>query len=94
MRWLLFAISLAALWFAFNVLFMVPGTYSATAFGLAGLGIVTGTVAAWFSGRQFTLAWGRDRRVNEIVRTPPVVLSIFILCVFCLIGAIKVLTYR
>jgi hypothetical protein len=94
MRWLLFGISLFALWFAFNVLFMVPGSYSATIIGLAAIGIAVGAVAAWFSGRQFALAWGRNQQPREVVKAPPVVLCIFILCVFCVMGIIKVMAYR
>jgi hypothetical protein len=94
MRWLLFGISLFALWFAFNVLFMLPGSYSATIFGLAAIGIGVGVAAAWFSGRQFTLAWGRNQHPGEVVKAPPVVLCIFVLCVFCVMGIIKVMAYR
>jgi hypothetical protein len=94
MRWLLFAISLVALWFAFNLLFMVPGNYSATTFGLAGAGIVVGAVTAWLSGKRFAVAGTSSNRLTEIVKTPPMVLCIFILCIFCAIGVVKFLAYR
>jgi hypothetical protein len=94
MRWLLFGISLFALWFAFNVLFMLPGNYSAAIFGLAAIGIAVGVAAAWFSGRQFTRAWGRNQHPGEVVKAPPVVLCIFVLCVFCVMGIVKVIAYR
>jgi len=94
MRWFLFAISLFALWFAFNMLFMISGSYSGTTFGLAATGITVGVAAAWFSGRQFILAWGRDQRMGEIVKAPPVVLCIFILCAFCAMAIIKIMAYR
>jgi formate hydrogenlyase subunit 3/multisubunit Na+/H+ antiporter MnhD subunit len=82
-------------WFTFNVLFMLPGPYSVTIFGLAGIGIAAGVAAAWFSGRQFMLAWGRNQLPAEVVKAPPVVLCIFILCLFCVMGVIKVVAaYR
>jgi hypothetical protein len=93
MRWLLFAISLVALWFAFNLLFMVPGNYSAAIFGMAGAGIVVGALTAWLSAKRFAAA-GTGTRIAEIVKAPPMVLCIFILCIFCAIGAVKFLAYR
>ena len=37
MKWVLFALSLFALWVTFNALFMLPGRYTAFNFELAGL---------------------------------------------------------
>jgi hypothetical protein len=93
MKWLLFVANLFALWFAFNLLFMVPGSYSPMTLGLTGVGIVVGALTAWFSGRRFALADTKGNRIAEIVKTPPMVLCIFILCVFCAIGIVKFLAY-
>ena len=94
MKWLLFAISLFALWFAFNLLFMVPGHYSAITVGLAAGGIIVGLSMAWLSGKRFVGGEAKTRRSVAIMKAPPMVLCIFILFVFCAMGALKLLAYR
>ncbi len=94
MKWLLFAISFFALWFAFNLLFMVPGRYSAITVALAAGGIIVGLSMAWLSGKRFVGAESERHRSAAILKAPPMVLCIFILFVFCAIGVIKFMAYR
>lgn len=93
MKWILFAISLFALWVAFNALFMAPGRYSAFNFEVAGVGILVGITLAWVSGKRFADAEPKRRRSGAILKAPPMVLCIFILFVFCTIGVIKLMAY-
>ena len=94
MKWVLFAISLFALWVAFNALFMLPGQYSAFNFELAGSGIVAGILLAWVSSKGFLASEPKRLRNTAIMKAPPMVLCIFILIVFCAIGVIKFMAYR
>jgi uncharacterized membrane protein YidH (DUF202 family) len=94
MKWLLFAVSLFTLWVSFNALFMLPGRYTAFNFELAGVGIAVGILAAWLSGKRFTDSDPRKRNRGKIMQTPPVVLCIFILVIFCAMGALKVMASR
>jgi membrane associated rhomboid family serine protease len=94
MKWLLFAISLFALWVAFNALYMLPGPYTAFNFELAAAGIGVGTLTAWLSGKRFTHTERRKRRSSALMKAPPVVLLIFILVIFCAIGILRFLASR
>jgi hypothetical protein len=94
MKWILFAISLFALWVAFNALFMAPGRYSAFNFEVAGAGIVIGVLLAWISGKRFLVAEPKRTLEAAIMKTPPMVLCMFILFVFCAIGVVKLMAYR
>ena len=93
MKWILFALSLLALWIAFNSLFMLPGRYSAFNFELAAAGIIAGVLLAWISSRRFVAVGPRAHRSAAVMKAPPMVLCIFILFVFCAIGAIKLVAY-
>ena len=93
MKWILFALSLLALWVAFNSLFMLPGQYSAFNFELAGVGVIAGVVLAWISSKQFVAAEPKRHR-GAIMKAPPMVLCIFIVFVFCAIGVIKFVAYQ
>ena len=93
MKWLLFAISLFALWVAFNALFMLPGRYTAFNFELAAAGIVIGIATAWLSGKRFVDTGRRGKR-GALMQAPPVVLCTFILVIFCAIGILKVVASR
>ena len=89
---LLFALSLLALWFAFNALFMAPGSYRAFSFEVAGIGIAIGVMAAWVSSKRFART-GHETGLGAILKAPPMVLCIFILFVFCAIRVIKLIAY-
>ena len=88
MKWLFFAFSLFCLWVAFNALYMLPGKYTPFNFELAGTGIGIGILTAWLSGKRFVVAEPKRQR-SSIVQSPPVVLCIFILIIFCVIGLLK-----
>lgn len=94
MKWLLFAISLFALWVSFNALYMLPGRYSAFNFELAAVGIAVGIAAAWLSGKRFADADQRKRKKGTIMQAPPVVLCAFILIIFCVMGVLKSMSSR
>jgi membrane associated rhomboid family serine protease len=82
MKWLLFALSLFALWVAFNALFMLPGRYTAFNFELAAAGIVIGIVTAWLSGKRFIDTGHRRGKRGALMQAPPVLLCTFILVIF------------
>jgi uncharacterized membrane protein YidH (DUF202 family) len=94
MKWLLFLLSVFAMWVAFNSLFMLPGHYSAFNFELAGLCIGVGVLLAWVSGKRFVDASPKRRRRAAVMEAPPMVLCAFILLVFIAIGVVKFMAYR
>ncbi|MBV8207819.1 MAG: hypothetical protein JO041_13580 [Acidobacteria bacterium] len=94
MKWLLFVISLFALWVAFNALYMVPGRYDAFRLEFAGGSITVGILAAWLSGRRFAKSDASKPRTGAILQAPPVVLCIFILAIFCAMAVMKFMAYR
>jgi hypothetical protein len=93
MKWLLFAFSLFSLWVAFNALYMLPGKYTALNFELAGTGIGIGILTAWLSGKRFVEAEPKRPRAS-LLQSPPVVLCVFILTIFCVIGLFKFVLSR
>lgn len=94
MKWLLFAVSLFALWVSFNALYMLPGRYAAFNFEVAGFGIVIGILTAWLSGKRFADADRPKRKKRPIMQTPPMVLCTFILVIFCAIGLLTFMASR
>src|ERR1700677_4665779 len=89
MKWVLFALSLFALWVSFNALYMLPGRYTAFNFELAGAGITVGILTAWLSGKRFATADEPKRKQRTIMQTPPVVLCTFVLVIFCAMGILR-----
>jgi len=90
MKWLLFLLSLVALLFAYNALFMMPGNYDWLNFAIAGVAIPVAAILAWLSGKRFT----SDRAtLKELMLTPPAVVWIFVLLLFCGEGLARVVAY-
>lgn len=94
MKWLLFAVSLFTLWVAFNALFMASGRYHAFNFEVAGIGIALGVMTAWLSSKKFMRTERETSRGAAVLKAPPVLFCIFILLLFCAMGALKVVAYR
>lgn len=94
MKWLLFEVSLFTLWVAFNALFMAPGRYHAFNFEVAGIGIAVRVMTAWLSGKKFVRTEQKTPSGAAIMKAPPMLLCVFILLLFCAIGALKLLAYR
>jgi len=90
MKWLLFALSLFALLVAYNALFMLPGSYDWFGFTAAGVAISIAAVCAWFSGRRFA---GKQATRRELMLSPPAVIWLFVLLLFCGAGLIRVVAY-
>jgi len=94
MKWLLFAVSLFALFVSFNALYMLPGRYAAFNFDLAGFGTLIGILTAWLSGKRFADSDRPRRKKRTIIQTPPVALCTFILVIFCAMGLLKFMASR
>ena len=90
MKWLLFLVSLVALLFAYNALFMMPGNYDWLNFAISGLAISAAAILAWLSGKKFSRGQATFR---ELMLTPPVVIWIFVALLFCGAGLIRVVAY-
>ena len=92
MKWLLFIASLIALLFAYNALFMMPGNYDWLNFTVAGIAVSVAALLAWLSGRRF--APNHAATLKELMLSPPAVIWIFVVAVFCCVGIIKLFVYR
>jgi hypothetical protein len=93
MKWILFGISVFALWVAFNALFMLPGPYSAFNFDAAAVGMAVGVLMAWLSSKRFVEAQPRRQR-TAVLQAPPMIVCLFVLFLLCAMGALKLLASR
>lgn len=94
MKWTLFGISLIALFVANNALFMVPEKYDwFTAVAVTSAICVAG-ICAWFGGKRFAAAAFDKPTWKQVVMSPPAVVWIFVIVLFCLVGLSKFVAYR
>ena len=96
MKWLLFLLSLFALFVANNALFWLPGRYGWFNFVMAGAAIAAAAVLAWFSGKRFTKsASGTRPSWMDVVMTLPATIWMVVVFLFCLFGLTKTMgTWR
>ena len=91
MKWLLFLLSLFALFVANNALFWLPGKYNWFSFVMAGTAIAVAAACAWFSGKRFAKsAHGMRPRFRDVVMTLPATIWIVVIFLFCLFGLTKI----
>ena len=87
MKWFLFFLSLLALFFANNVLFLVPGNDDWRNFLLAGIAASLAAILAWLSSKRFV----REQATRkELLMAPPAVIWCFVMILFLLGGLFKV----
>ena len=91
MKWVLFLLSLLALFFANNMLFWVSGNYDWLNFAASGVAISLAAVLAWLSSKRFA---GEHASRKELMMTPPAVIWIFVVVLFCCAGLMKLVMYR
>ncbi len=94
MKWVLFLFCLLTLFFASNLLFMVPGEYTWSIVGIAAIAILTAGVLAWLSSRMFVASQERPQTWKNVMLAPPVAVWLFVLLLFCLLGLAKFVAYR
>ena len=94
MKWILFLLSLLALYFANNVLFWMAGKYDSFTLVAAPVSIAAAVVFAWLSSKKFAKPTAGTPGTTEILQTPPAVICIFVLSLFCAVGLIKLIQYR
>lgn len=90
MKWIFFALSLLGLFVANNALFWMPGNYDWLIFTFAGIGILFAAIFALLSGKRFAkeqTGW------KALVVTPPVVIWVFVIFLFCCGSLLKFLAY-
>jgi uncharacterized membrane protein len=95
MKWVLFLLSLIALFFANNTLFLVPEKYDSFTAVAASTAILTAGVLAWFSSKKFARSTlGTQATWKNVVMAPPAVIWIFVVVLFCFFGLMKIAAYR
>ena len=91
MKWVLFLLSLVALFFANNTLFWVPERYDWFTAVAAGIAISTAAVLAWFSSKKFAGSTSKGQvALKDVLMAPPAVIWLFVMLVFCLIGLLRI----
>jgi len=94
-KWILFVLSLFALFFANNMLFWVPGKYDWLNFTSAGIAILLAAIFAWFSSKKFAKTTPVERpSLCETLKAPPAVIWLFVMSLFAFFGLLKILAYR
>jgi hypothetical protein len=95
MKWVLFVLSLIALFVANNALFWVPGKYDRFTAVAASVSILTAGVLAWFSSKKFARSsLGEQATWKNVAMAPPAVIWFFVLLVFCFFGLMKIAANR
>ena len=95
MKYVLFLLSLIALFVANNALFWVPGKYDSFTAVAVSMAIVTAGVLAWFSSKKFARAsLGAQATWKNVVMAPPAVIWLFVMLLFCFFGLMKIASYR
>lgn len=91
MKWVLFLLSLVALFVANNTLFWVPGSYDWFTVVAAGIAISIAAVLAWFSSKKFAASTSKGQAdLKDVLMAPPAVIWFFVMLVFCLIGLLRI----
>ena len=95
MKWVLFLLSLIALFVANNALFWVPGKYDWFTAIAASVAIATAGVLAWLSSRMFARSsLAAQASWKSVVMAPPAVVWLFVMLLFCLFGLMKIAARR
>jgi len=95
MKWVLFLLSLVALFFANNTLFLVPGRYDWFTAVAAGIAISVAGILAWLSSTKFARAsLGAQATWKNVAMAPPSVIWLFVILLFCFFGLMKIAAYR
>lgn len=95
MKWVLFLLSLIALFVANNALFWVPGKYDWFTAVAASIAILTAGVLAWFSSKKFARSTlGTQVTWKNVVMAPPAVIWLFVMLLFCFFGLMKIVPSR
>ena len=94
-KWVLFLISLLALFVANNALFLMPGEYSWFNAVSAAIAISIAAVLAWFSSKGFVKsASPSDAGWRRVVGAPPALVWIIVVLWFCALGVMKIIEKR
>jgi hypothetical protein len=95
-KWLLFFLSLVALFFANSVLFWMAGKYDWFTSVAAPVSICAAIVLAWASSKRFARKSSAtfSPGFREILAAPPAVICIFVLILFGVTGLLKFIAYR
>lgn len=95
MKWVLFLLSLIALFVANNALFWVPGEYDWFTAIAASVAILTAGVLAWVSSKKFARSSaGAQATWKNVAMAPPAVVWLFVMLLFCFFGLMKIAAYR
>jgi hypothetical protein len=95
MKWVLFFLSLVALFVANNALFWVPGKYDRFTAVAASIAILTAGIFAWFSSKKFARSTsGAQPTWKNVMMAPPAVIWLFVMLLFCFFGLMKIAAYR
>jgi hypothetical protein len=91
MKWALLGLELLMLFFANNVLFLLPGGYDWFNFVAAAVAVTIAAVSAWFSGKIFSGRRLRERvKWQEMLKAPPGIVWVSVVLAFCLAGLMKI----
>ena len=94
MKWFFFLLSLFALFFTNNTLFLVPGNYDWFTFVAAGISISLAILFAWLSSRRFVAASSVAQPTwRDVVKSPPSTICIFVLLLFLAVVVMKMVAY-
>lgn len=95
MKWMLFLLSLIALFVANNAIFWLPGKYDWFNAAAAGIAILSAGVLAWFSSRMFARSTlGAHATWKNVAMAPPAVIWLFVMLLFCFFGLMKIAASR
>jgi hypothetical protein len=95
MKWVYFLLSLVALFFANNTLFIVPEKYDSFTVVAASAAIVIGAIFAWSSSKRFVKSTlGLHVSWKKLVMAPPALVWLFVMFLFCLVGLTKMVPRR
>ena len=95
MKWLLFLLSLIALFVANNALFWLPGKYDRFTVVAASIAILTAGGLAWLSSKKCARSsFGAQATWKNVVMAPPAVIWFFVMMLFCFFGLMNLAAYR
>ncbi len=94
MKWLLFFLSLLALFVANSTLFWLPGRYDWFTFLAAPISISVAIFFAWSSSKRFVASSSAAHPTwKNVMMAPPSAICIFVLLLFMAVGLLKLIAY-